>query len=86
MVFGWVFAGHQLGAASAAFGAGLTRTLSADTYLAGVLRRRRAVHRRGGTCDLDRAKAVRAGNLPRRRARLKLTTTMDITVQRLLPT
>jgi MFS family permease len=32
MVFGWVFAGHQLGAASAAFGAGLTRTLFA-TYL-----------------------------------------------------
>src|ERR1700685_3297303 len=32
MVFGWIFAGHQLGAASAAFGAGLTRTLFA-TYL-----------------------------------------------------
>jgi predicted MFS family arabinose efflux permease len=32
LVFGWVFAAHQLGAASAAFGAGLTRTLSA-TYL-----------------------------------------------------
>jgi sugar phosphate permease len=32
MVFGWIFAGHQLGAASAAFGAGLTRTLY-DTYL-----------------------------------------------------
>src|SRR5258707_4136141 len=32
MVFGWVFAGHQIGAASAAFGAGLTRTLFA-TYL-----------------------------------------------------
>jgi MFS family permease len=32
MVFGWIFAGHQLGAASAAFGAGLTRTLF-DTYL-----------------------------------------------------
>ena len=26
MVFGWVFAGHQLGAASAAFGAGFSRT------------------------------------------------------------
>ncbi len=26
IVFGWVFAGHQIGAASAAFGAGLTRT------------------------------------------------------------
>ena len=32
MVFGWIFAGHQMGAASAAFGAGLTRTLF-DTYL-----------------------------------------------------
>jgi MFS family permease len=41
IVFGWVFAGHQIGAATAAFGAGLTRTLY-DTYLpaffiAGVL-------------------------------------------------
>ena len=27
MIFGWVFAAHQLGAASAAYGAGLTRTL-----------------------------------------------------------
>ncbi len=26
MVFGWIFAGHQIGAASAAFGAGLVRT------------------------------------------------------------
>jgi MFS family permease len=32
MVFGWVFAGHQIGAASAAFGAGFTRTEFA-TYL-----------------------------------------------------
>jgi MFS family permease len=32
MVFGWVFAGHQIGAASAAFGAGLTRT-AFSTYL-----------------------------------------------------
>jgi predicted MFS family arabinose efflux permease len=27
MIFGWVFAAHQLGAAVAAYGAGLTRTL-----------------------------------------------------------
>jgi hypothetical protein len=26
LVFGWIFAGHQLGAATAAFGAGLSRT------------------------------------------------------------
>jgi MFS family permease len=32
VVFGWIFAGHQLGAASAAFGAGLTRT-ELSTYL-----------------------------------------------------
>jgi sugar phosphate permease len=32
MVFGWIFAGHQLGAASAAFGAGLVRT-EYSTYL-----------------------------------------------------
>src|SRR6202012_1807610 len=27
LVFGWIFAGHQLGAGAAAFGAGLSRTL-----------------------------------------------------------
>jgi MFS family permease len=32
LVFGWIFAGHQLGAALAAFGAGLSRTVLA-TYL-----------------------------------------------------
>jgi sugar phosphate permease len=32
LVFGWVFAGHQVGAAFAAFGAGLSRTLL-STYL-----------------------------------------------------
>ena len=32
VVFGWIFAGHQLGAASAAFGAGLVRTQT-GTYL-----------------------------------------------------
>jgi hypothetical protein len=32
LVFGWVFAGHQLGAGTAAFGAGLSRTVLA-TYL-----------------------------------------------------
>jgi MFS family permease len=32
MIFGWVFVGHQLGAASAAFGAGFTRT-EFSTYL-----------------------------------------------------
>ncbi len=32
LVFGWIFAGHQLGAATAAFGAGMSRTLLL-TYL-----------------------------------------------------
>jgi sugar phosphate permease len=32
LVFGWIFAGHQLGAGTAAFGAGLSRTVYA-TYL-----------------------------------------------------
>src|SRR6266403_4503287 len=32
LIFGWIFAGHQLGAATAAFGAGLSRTVLA-TYL-----------------------------------------------------
>jgi len=27
LVFGWIFAGHQMGAAFAAFGAGLSRTV-----------------------------------------------------------
>lgn len=41
IVFGWVFAGHQLGAAFAAYGAGLTRTLMASYipafFVAGML-------------------------------------------------
>src|SRR3954471_13293971 len=32
LVFGWVFAGHQIGAATAAFGAGFSRTVL-STYL-----------------------------------------------------
>ncbi|WP_455924585.1 MFS transporter [Pseudomonas putida] len=41
IVFGWVFAGHQLGAAFAAYGAGLTKTLLASYvpafFVAGML-------------------------------------------------
>ncbi|WP_022722319.1 MFS transporter, partial [Rhodopseudomonas sp. B29] len=41
LVFGWVFAGHQLGAATAAFGAGLSRTMLASYlpafFIAGAL-------------------------------------------------
>ena len=41
LVFGWIFAGHQLGAGAAAFGAGLSRTLLASYlpafFVAGAL-------------------------------------------------
>jgi hypothetical protein len=41
LVFGWVFAGHQLGAGTAAFGAGLSRTVLSSYlpafFAAGVL-------------------------------------------------
>jgi hypothetical protein len=41
LVFGWIFAGHQLGAAAAAFGAGLSRTVLASYlpafFIAGAL-------------------------------------------------
>jgi MFS family permease len=40
MIFGWIFAGHQLGSATAAYGAGLTRTVlltySPALYAAGI--------------------------------------------------
>ena len=40
MIFGWIFAGHQLGGAVAAYGAGLTRTVmqsySPALYVAGA--------------------------------------------------
>jgi predicted MFS family arabinose efflux permease len=40
MIFGWIFAFHQLGSAAAAYGAGLTRTLlltySPAVYTAGL--------------------------------------------------
>ena len=42
IVFGWIFAGHQIGAATAALGAGLSRTAVLDLS-AGVLCRRRAL-------------------------------------------
>ena len=51
IVFGWVFAGHQIGAASAAFGAGLVRT-QLFHLPAGVLCRGRAVHHRGAGGDI----------------------------------
>ena len=60
LVFGWIFAGHQLGAGVAAFGAGLSRTAAADLS-AGVLRRRRAVHRRCADCAGDLAAEAGGG-------------------------
>ena len=55
LVFGWIFAGHQLGAGTAAFGAGLSRTLLSELS-ARVLHRRRALRVRLA----DRAGAVAA--------------------------
>ena len=57
LVFGWVFAGHQIGAAFAAYGAGLTRT-DARHLSAGLLRRRRAVHDRGDPGAVHRPQAA----------------------------
>jgi len=42
MLFGWIFAGHQIGAATAAYGAGLTRTL--------LLTYTPALYAAGGAC------------------------------------
>jgi hypothetical protein len=42
MVFGWIFAAHQLGSATAAYGAGLTRTL--------LLTYTPALYAAGGAC------------------------------------
>jgi hypothetical protein len=39
LVFGWVFAGHQLGAATAAVGAGLSRTALLSYLLVLTLKR-----------------------------------------------
>ena len=47
VAFGWIFAAHQLGAATAAFGAGLSRSLLAQLP-PGLLRRRRHVPCRRG--------------------------------------
>ena len=59
MVFGWIFAGHQIGAASAAFGAGLIRT-EYSTYLPAFFVCRRAVHHRRGAGDHFGAQIVAA--------------------------
>ena len=55
LVFGWIFAGHQLGAGTAAFGAGFSRTVYAELP-ARLLHRRRALRVRLA----DRAGAVAA--------------------------
>ena len=70
MVFGWVFAGHQIGAPSAAFGAGLVRT-EYSTYFPAFFVAGALLPHRGGTCS-DGAKTVGAGNRQGRAgARLK---------------
>jgi sugar phosphate permease len=47
MIFGWIFAGHQLGSAAAAYGAGLTRTV--------LLTYTPALYAAGGACMLAAA-------------------------------
>jgi predicted MFS family arabinose efflux permease len=59
VVFGWVFAGHQIGAACAAFGAGLTRT-ELHTYLP-------AFFTAGLLCIIASLAIFSAGGTPRRR-------------------
>jgi sugar phosphate permease len=67
IVFGWVFAAHQLGAAAAAYGAGLSRTLAAcylpAFFLAGIaclLAAFLVLAARPGRRELVRAVALRA--------------------------
>jgi sugar phosphate permease len=60
LVFGWVFAGHQLGAAAAAFGAGLSRT-ALESYLP-------AFFAAGGLCLIAAALALTLGGGERRAA------------------
>ena len=59
LVFGWVFAGHQLGAATAAFGAGLSR----DVLLSYVP----AFYAAGGACLLAAASVLLIGRIRRER-------------------
>ena len=54
IVFGWVFASHQFGAAVAATGAGLLRDMSGEYYL-GLDRRRHPLLLRRGDVGADPA-------------------------------
>ena len=68
LMFGWIFAAHQIGAATAAFGAGLTRSALATYlpafYIAGAMCLVAALIalaiRRGPTADLRHPKPVPA--------------------------
>ena len=60
IVFGWVFTGHQLGAAAAAYGAGLTRTAYL-TYLP-------AFYVAGGMCLVAAGLVMLAGGKPQPKA------------------
>ncbi|HEV7874083.1 MAG TPA: MFS transporter, partial [Enterovirga sp.] len=59
LVFGWVFAGHQLGAATAAFGAGLSRDV--------LLSYMPAFYAAGGACLLAAASVLLIGRSRRER-------------------
>ena len=58
LTFGWIFAAHQLGAATAAFGAGASRT-ELSTYLP-------ALYVAGAACVIAAALALTIGRAPPR--------------------
>ena len=60
LVFGWIFAGHQIGAAMAAFAAGLSRTMLA-TYLPAFFADR-GLHRLGHAEGMRAARFTEAAN------------------------
>lgn len=62
MVFGWVFAAHQLGAATAAYGAGLTRTV--------LLTYTPALFAAGAACMLAALAALAIARVPARDPRM----------------
>ena len=60
VVFGWIVAGHQLGAACAAFFAGAMRTVQGDYFYAFIIA--------GSTGLIAAVLALRVGAMSRRRA------------------
>ena len=63
IVFGWVFAGHQLGAATAAFGAGYFKS-DFDTYMPALQIAGLHVHPRGPRCHAVKKAGLRNTHAP----------------------